>query len=518
MENLTDIHSNTEAYHRWTKHDLSANSSICDLMWHLRGQDNKKIRHDKLVELKIRNVGGSHFQNKIKHSHKINQMAGYTIQKSGSNYTVTVPPSQQEEEGIPPSQEEEGEVPEVQTYTLFPNPRSFCVELNGDGEVTCECQCPFCPGDICAHQHCCNCDAYKRQQVCKHLHLIPWYEDRLAEVAQGDQHDAVLEVDLERTVSVVGDEHIDDELDDDRFSIGGDENLDEDVHRQDADEEADADDYQGLEAANNLDEFLHEDSNPQAPGGTQSSDQTMSCVEDQYLEGSAARIQSDAAGATSSTQMRHLEADIDLDSFEFWRKNTLVCLTKLSTMQLEVKKLQKNEDSINRLREIRNMQVSDAKLPTELPKKCRARKHQPQARGFPTHLKKLDKRRKKPMDENPRNPNAKFLIDEGLAESYQDDAWGDLAHFPNKSYLFSLLRGYPREDREKFQTEWELARSHWYCGQCDFDYKNFKASDGKYILCEDCDTWRHYKCSGLNEQSTVDEVRDWKCPNCLTME
>ena len=55
------------------------------------------------------------------------------------------------------------------------------------------------------------------------------------------------------------------------------------------------------------------------------------------------------------------------------------------------------------------MQVSDAKLPTQLPKKSRAWTHQPQPRGFPTTLRKLDKRRKKPMEENPKNPNAKFL-------------------------------------------------------------------------------------------------------------
>ena len=122
------------------------------------------------------------------------------------------------------------------------------------------------------------------------------------------------------------------------------------------------------------------------------------------------------------------------------------------------------------------------------------------------------------MEENPKNPNAKFLIDEGLAESYQDDAWGDLAHFPNKPYLFSLLRGYSREEVEKFQSEWEMARDHWYCDQCDYVYKNFKDSDGKYILCEDCNTWSHYKCSGLHDQATDEEVRDWKCPKCIRME
>ena len=110
----------TEAYHRWTKHDLSANASVCDLMWHLRGQDTKKMRHDKLVQLKIRNVEGSYFQKKFNHSHKMNQMVGYNIVKNGNTYIVTAPPSL----------EEGDEVPMSQTYTLFPNPRSVCIEVN----------------------------------------------------------------------------------------------------------------------------------------------------------------------------------------------------------------------------------------------------------------------------------------------------------------------------------------------------------------------------------------------------
>ena len=105
------------------------------------------MRHDKIVQLKIRNVDGSYFQKKFNHSHKMSKMAGYTIQKTGDNYIVQAPPNQEEGE----------EVPMSQTYTLFPNPRSVCVERNsglveGAEEGICECLCNKCPIAICAHK------------------------------------------------------------------------------------------------------------------------------------------------------------------------------------------------------------------------------------------------------------------------------------------------------------------------------------------------------------------------------
>ena len=96
------------------------------------------------------------------------------------------------------------------------------------------------------------------------------------------------------------------------------------------------------------------------------------------------------------------------------------------------------------------------------------------------------KKRKKTATEKPRNPNSKALIDEGLAGSFDDDCWGDIAHYPNIPYLKTILRGYKTEEREQFLTRLDLARNYWYCDQCDYVYKNLLESDGDYILCHGC--------------------------------
>ena len=160
------------------------------------------------------------------------------------------------------------------------------------------------------------------------------------------------------------------------------------------------------------------------------------------------------------------------------------------------------------------MQVCEAKLPTSLPKRTQAWTHQPQPRGFPRTLTKVTKKRKKTATEKPRNPNSKALIDEGLAGSFDDDCWGDIAHFPNIPYLNSILRGYKTEEREQFLTKFDLARNYWYCDQCDYVYKNLLESNGDYILCHGCDNQSHYKCAGMNANSTEEDIQEWKCPKC----
>ena len=139
-----------QSYHRWTKDKVPRNSTIPELHWHLGAHDKKKWREDQKRALGLP-VTESHFQKKIRESHKIKREDGYSIKKDGCNYIVTAPQPEEDEQ---------------MQYTLSPSPFSVCV---GDD---CECLCQSCDNGVCAHQYVCNCDAYGRSQICKHMHLI----------------------------------------------------------------------------------------------------------------------------------------------------------------------------------------------------------------------------------------------------------------------------------------------------------------------------------------------------------
>ena len=112
---------------------MPRNSTIPELHWHLGAHDKKKWREDQKRALGLP-ATESHFQKKIRESHKIKKEDGYSIKKDGCNYIVTAPQPEEDEQ---------------MQYTLSPSPFSVCV-----GEDACECLCQICDNGICAHQGC----------------------------------------------------------------------------------------------------------------------------------------------------------------------------------------------------------------------------------------------------------------------------------------------------------------------------------------------------------------------------
>ena len=45
------------------------------------------------------------------------------------------------------------------------------------------------------------------------------------------------------------------------------------------------------------------------------------------------------------------------------------------------------------------------------------------------------------------------------------------------------------------------------CGQCNTD------DDGRWVKCDNCETWFHYRCVGLEETDCIGDI-DWFCSNC----
>ena len=236
---------------------------------------------------------------------------------------------------------------------------------------------------------------------------------------------------------------------------------------------------------------------------------TLSVVGDEYLN----------VGGFQDSRVAELceSAEINERNFEFWRRQTLACISKFTNWQKEVKELPRNEMGVKRLKELRNKKLFEAELPKKLPRPDKKRKHDPIYRGFPTKLPQLkDNKRRQTVAESP--TNYKELTDEALANTYEADCWGRLAHFPNYNWFAAFLRGYPREKRIQFDEELKKARQHWTCSECN-TFEMEKWDRGRYVGCSNydktgCDNWGHRPCSNLADDASETEVSAWLCSDC----
>ena len=350
--------------------------------------------------------------------------------------------------------------------------------------------CPKCDSPHCAHKFLCSCPAFGDDQVCKHIHLIVnenVQSDGLPYENDQEQYQEISQV-IESGVAVPQEE------------IPG-PVLPQETHEI---EMGDA----GLEMTQT-----------QAAGGAipeEVLENTESVIEDAGLEDTLSVVGDDYLSLRGYKDERVIEvvegADINVKNFEFWRKQTLACVSAISSWQKKISELPRTEEGVKELMEMRNKRIFETKLPTKLPVASRQRKHTPIDRGFPTKLPKLDKtRRKKNEETEPKVTNYKYLVDEALKSDYTAWCWGRIAHFDNYDWLATFLRGYSKDDRDHFYNELKEAREHWKCSECQtlkWEKWNSKSTK-KYVGCGTCENWGHRVCSGLQEEATEAEEEAW---------
>ena len=353
------------------------------------------------------------------------------------------------------------------------------------GHHRCLCYCKFCTEEKpshCAHRYFCTCEAFAGDQVCKHLHLL------INEDASNENVSEESDYAGSDDENYIGHDHDyearedEDNPEDDTVSVFMDERL--------------GSEGEGNQGDDTVSVFMDERL------GSQDPEITVSVNEDEMLgqeeHQSSAQVQPGASGPR--------DVEITMDNFDHWRRHSLTCVTYL---ERELKKLEVNEDGLKQLKEIRDMKVRDAKLPTGLQRASKERIHKNQPKGFPTKLPKIDTKRRKKLA--PANNGDKEEIDEALASEYTDDVWGRLTHHPDAKAIKMLFRGYPAGSYDEFMEKGRKAHEHWSCNTCaTFDYKKF---DGDYARCDGCQKWSHFKCTGLDANAPEEE--EWRCHKCV---
>ena len=357
------------------------------------------------------------------------------------------------------------------TYTLSQNPRSVCAS-----KEDCLCICVHCDSGYCAHRFTCSCEAFAQHQCCKHQHLL--VDDEDADQERDDE-----EIGLQADVGGHGSDQVIGDL----GSLGHDY-----LHT--------------VEVADSATVTI---SNPQ-----DSATISLSNPEDDILaeEEDIEEVWNVPPGGSIGTEERYQDVEISADNFKFIQRNTLNCISRVSKLADEVKILELNDDGIKRLRDVRNMRLFEFRKQSNLITASGHTKHKKQSRRY-GNIKKVNTKRAKTC----KDKRTKELLELGIKEPVEEDCWGRLTHFPDMMYLRSLLAHHPEEPRQIFLSKIKPAQKLWACTEC----KTYEADkyDGNYVLCDKCEGWVHFKCTGLDvmpeEKEEEEEEEKWYCSKCV---